>query len=143
MALTRTPRLGELERQVMDIVWDASGPVTTRAVLDSLDPAQGLAYTTVATVLGNLVRKGMVSRASSQRVLTFTAQRPRSAYVAALMHDALATTENRETAFMHFVQESSAEDLLLLRRLLDQPGGNKIDDAGSPASAAFPDEASA
>lgn len=127
----------------MDLVWDASGPLTARNVLDALRPTQDLAYTTVATVLGNLARKGMVSRASSQRVLTFTAQRPRSAYIAALMHDALATTENRETTFMHFVQESSAEDLLLLRRLLDQPDGGRRDDGGSPSSASFPDEASA
>lgn len=129
--MRRTPRLGELERQVMDIVWDAPEPMTARNVLDALSPHQDLAYTTVATVLGNLARKGMVTRAAGKRILTFTAQQPRSAYIAGLMHDALATTDNRETAFMHFVQESTSEDIVLLRRLLDAPdeGRSAVSDA--------------
>jgi len=47
-------RLGALERQVMNVLWDL-GASTIRSVIESLssDPA----YTTIATVLGNLVRK--------------------------------------------------------------------------------------
>lgn len=119
------PSLGELERRVMDVLWDASGSVTARDVLGQLQQSQPLAYTTVATVLGNLVRKGMATRTTGERVNSFSAERPRSAYVAGLMHDALAGTDNRETAFMHFVRESSREDLVLLRKLLDEDPGRR------------------
>ena len=50
------PRLGALEAQVMDVLWD-HGPATVREVIDRLprEPA----YTTIATVLANLGRKGL------------------------------------------------------------------------------------
>lgn len=122
--MTRMPRLGELERQIMDVLWSIDEPLTTRQVLEQLPSEPTLAYTTVATVLGNLVRKDLVTRCDKGRALNFCPVRPRSAYVAGLMHEALAESDNRETAFMHFVRDSSAADLDLLRRLINEPAGS-------------------
>src|SRR5699024_11513429 len=51
------PRLGELEQQVMDLLWDAS-PRSVRDVMDALPHSP--AYTTIATVMQNLRTKAMV-----------------------------------------------------------------------------------
>lgn len=57
-------RLGTLEAQVMDVLWD-HGPATVREVIEHLpsDPA----YTTIATVLTNLDRKHLVTITRQKR----------------------------------------------------------------------------
>ena len=122
--MTRMPRLGELERQVMDVLWGATERLTARQVLEQLHCESALAYTTIATVLGNLVRKDLACRNSEGRALSYAPTNPRSAYVSGLMHEALSESDNRETAFMHFVRDSSAADLDLLRRLINEPTGS-------------------
>ncbi len=122
--MTRMPRLGELERQVMDVLWGATERLTARQVLEQLRCESALAYTTIATVLGNLVRKDLACRSAAGRALSYAPTHPRSAYVSGLMHEALAESDNRETAFMHFVRDSSEADLELLRRLINEPAGS-------------------
>ena len=52
-------RRGALEKQVMGLLWDHE-PLTVRQIIE-LSEAEP-AYTTIATVLTNLERKGLVSR---------------------------------------------------------------------------------
>lgn len=51
--------LGELELDVMQVVWDRQH-VTVREVLEALAPERALAYTTVMTVMHRLVEKGLL-----------------------------------------------------------------------------------
>ena len=53
--------LGELEQQIMDILWD-NKTCSARDVLIKLQKDRALAYTTVATVLQRLYDKGLVKR---------------------------------------------------------------------------------
>lgn len=46
---------------VLKVLWDA-GPLTARAVYDSLPRSHPLAITTVHTVLNRMVKKGLVRR---------------------------------------------------------------------------------
>lgn len=112
------PRLGTLEQQVMEILWDCPDELCTRDVLARLTE-HSLAYTTVATVLTNLARKSMVERVSSGRTLAYRPLHSRSAYAAGLMAQALGTGGDRTESFLHFVQAMSADDAALLRSLLD------------------------
>jgi len=57
----KTKSLGELEKQIMDIVWERNG-CSTREVLTNLKKNQKLAYTTVATILHRLYDKGLLRR---------------------------------------------------------------------------------
>lgn len=57
--------LGELEKQVMDIVWDKN-ICSARDVLTELGSGKKFAYTTIATVLQRLYEKGLVKRAESK-----------------------------------------------------------------------------
>ena len=56
------PALGDLEVQVMRMIWARQGPVTVREVLGDLQAERPLAYTTVMTVMGNLLKKGWLQR---------------------------------------------------------------------------------
>ena len=56
---TSAPRLGDLERVVMERLWDA-GPTdgaTVREVHEALEKDREIAYTTVMTVLDRLAKK--------------------------------------------------------------------------------------
>lgn len=108
----------------MEVLWSSGERLTTRQVLSLLDGSE-LAYTTVATVLNNLVRKGMVERADAGRVIAYWPSRSRSSYASELMQDALRLSEDRESSFLHFVQHISEEDAALLKELLDGPSGER------------------
>ena len=61
--------LGELERAVMDHLWDAATPQTVRQVHEALATRRELAYTTVMTVLDRLAKKHRVTRTMAGRAL--------------------------------------------------------------------------
>jgi predicted transcriptional regulator len=56
------PQLGGLETKVMEVLWDASSPLSVREVHDALSAASDLAYTTVMTVLDRLAKKHILLR---------------------------------------------------------------------------------
>src|SRR3989344_198091 len=58
------PSLGELEQQIMDIVWECKN-CSARDVLTRLERDKKLAYTTVATILQRLHDKGLLTRKES------------------------------------------------------------------------------
>lgn len=128
------PRLGALEQEVMEVLWDCPDELCTRDVLAQLT-AHSLAYTTVATVLTNLTRKGMVERVSAGRIWAYRPLHSRSSYAARLMTQALGSGGDRAESFLHFVQAMSPADAALLRTLLDgttDRRGRGTDDGGGP-----------
>ena len=112
--------LGELERAVMDAVWDAGAAITAYDVQASLEQAQQRtwAVTTVLTVLGRLEKKGLVSSDRSARPHHYRPVASRADHVAELMHEALGETTDRSGVFSRFVGGISAEDADMLRSLL-------------------------
>ena len=114
-------RLGELERRVMDVLWDSGGqPLTGREVADQLPDR---AYTTVLTILERLRRKGLVERVTDGRTHRFCGADTRAAYRAELMMDALGeSTTNRSAVLVRFAESVSAEEAAVLRKALDEVG---------------------
>lgn len=117
---SRTPgplRLGALEAQVMDSLWD-HGSLTIREVIEHLpsDPA----YTTIATVLGNLGRKQLVTISRQKRSTRYSPRMSRDEHAAAQMEQALATSRDRAASMLHFVDSMPEGDLALLREYLAQ-----------------------
>lgn len=60
----KSTSLGELEKEVMDLVWELKN-CSARDVLTRLAKDKKLAYTTVATILQRLYDKGLLSRKES------------------------------------------------------------------------------
>ena len=113
--------LGELERAVMDHLWDAATPQTVRQVHEALAARRELAYTTVMTVLQRLARKGLVIQIRADRAHQYTPSHGRDELVAGLMVDALdqaADSVDRRAALMHFVGRVGADEADALRRAL-------------------------
>lgn len=114
-------RLGNLERDVMDQIWAASGPVTVRDVHEALAVERDLAYTTVMTVLDRLAKKGVVHRVRDGRAYRYQAASGKDQLVADLMREALDAAGNRasrEAALVRFVDQASADEAKALREAL-------------------------
>ncbi|MBQ0893576.1 BlaI/MecI/CopY family transcriptional regulator [Micromonospora sp. U56] len=119
-------RLGELERAVMDVLWDSvpatSDGVTVREVADALDGRE-LAYTTVMTVLDRLAGKGMVQREREGRAWRYRAAASREAHIAQLMLDALDLGGSRDAALVRFARSVTGTEADVLRAALGTEAG--------------------
>lgn len=114
-------RLGDLERAVMDHLWDTRAPQTVRQVHESLAAHRELAYTTVMTVLQRLARKGLVLQIRDDRAHRYAPSYDKDELVAGLMVDALAQATDscgRQAALMRFVGRVGADETDALRRAL-------------------------
>ncbi|MGW4501265.1 BlaI/MecI/CopY family transcriptional regulator [Micromonospora sp. NPDC004336] len=125
-------RLGDLERAVMDVLWDSvpatSDGITVREVADALDGRE-LAYTTVMTVLDRLAGKGMVQREREGRAWRYRAAASREAHIAQLMLDALDLGGSRDAALVRFARSVTGTEAEVLRAAL------AADASGLPAAA--------
>jgi len=114
------PRLGELERSVMNILWDAPAPLTVREVLDALGE-RDLAYTTVMTVLDRLGTKQMVRRERDGRAFRYAPEQSRDAATSELLHAALDEAgTDRTAALVHFARTVDPAEAKALRAALDE-----------------------
>jgi predicted transcriptional regulator len=118
-------RLGDLERAVMDVLWDhgartpaAASGLTVRDVAEALRD-RGPAYTTVMTVLDRLAGKGMVRREHAGRAWSYRPAASREAYIARLMLDALDLAGSRDAALVRFARSVSGDEAKVLRRALE------------------------
>lgn len=117
------PRLGALEAQVMDVLWDL-GSASIRDIIEALE--QSFAYTTIATVLGNLQRKCLVEPHREGRSVSYSASRSREQHTASLMNYALQSSPDRRASMLHFVESMAADDAALLRDFLAS-GRDKVE----------------
>ena len=113
------PRFGELESSIMDQVWAAPDPVSVRQVVSALQPERPLAYTTVQTVMENLLHKGWLTRQRDGRAFLYRATASRAHYVARLMDEALAGTPDRTAALATFAERMDPGEAEHLQRALD------------------------
>ncbi|MHB8293362.1 MAG: BlaI/MecI/CopY family transcriptional regulator [Acidimicrobiales bacterium] len=111
--------MGELEALVMDILWEADGPLTPGEVHGVLSVKRQLAYTTVMTILARLWRKGRLRREQRGRAYAYQPIASREAYAASRMDEVLGATSDRPLALSYFVANLGPGDRARLRRLLD------------------------
>ncbi|MFC5719413.1 BlaI/MecI/CopY family transcriptional regulator [Streptomyces gamaensis] len=119
-------RSGELERAVMDVLWEAGRPMTARDVMDAL-PQEKPAHTTVITVLDRLAAKGMARKEREGRSWRYVPAASRESHVSDLMMDALGRAADREAVLVHFAHSMPAAEADVLRQALarQHKGGRK------------------
>ncbi|HAM25953.1 MAG TPA: transcriptional regulator [Microbacteriaceae bacterium] len=116
--------LGELERSVMDLLWDAPASMTSGELRDGLAAsgatgvAKDLAVTTVLTVLSRLEAKGFVTRDRESRPHLYRTAMSRASHMAELMHEVLGAAPDREAVLARFVGQVSPSEAAALRRIL-------------------------
>jgi predicted transcriptional regulator len=113
--------MGELESQVMDVLWDAEGSLTPAEVNEQLATGRDLAYTTVMTILVRLFEKGEVSREhpGRGRVWAYRPVLDREEHAAERMSALLRAGGDRSVALARFVDSMSAKERAQLGRVLD------------------------
>lgn len=120
--------LGELERAVMDVLWDASSDLTATDLRERLAGRAGegreVAVTTVLTVLSRLEHKHFVTRDRGTRPHLYRAATSRAAHMAELMHQVLGSAPDREEVLARFVGRVDPADSEALRRMLDRAAAN-------------------
>ncbi|MFQ4149317.1 BlaI/MecI/CopY family transcriptional regulator [Arthrobacter sp. LAPM80] len=120
--------LGELERAVMDLLWEHQEAITANILRDLLSqrPSSGdgaeesrpLAVTTVLTVLSRLEKKGLVERERASRPHRYRAVTSREDHTAELMLEVLGSAPDREAVLARFIGTVSAGEAETLRKLL-------------------------
>ncbi|MEU3408688.1 BlaI/MecI/CopY family transcriptional regulator [Streptomyces sp. NPDC006670] len=129
----RVRRLGELEAEIMDRVWQWERPASVREIVDDINRGRTVAYTTVMTVADILHRKGWLSREKSGRAWMYQAVRSREEYTAALMQDALGDSQDRRATLLRFVERMSHEDVEALDEALRAARSERPSPAGGEA----------
>ncbi|MFQ5452423.1 MAG: BlaI/MecI/CopY family transcriptional regulator [Candidatus Paceibacterota bacterium] len=72
--------LGELEKQVMDIVWECNN-CTVASITKRLQKRRVIAYTTVATVLQRLYEKKLLKRIKQHNCYTYVVRVQKKSYL--------------------------------------------------------------
>lgn len=121
MGATKTS-LGDLERAVMDVLWDLEEgqEITVRDVHGVIAGSRDIAYTTVMTVMDRLSRKGLTVQRKEGRAYRYRAAATRAEMTADMMRGTLSDlgTGERGPALVAFVEEASAEEIAALRQAL-------------------------
>ena len=118
------PRLGDLERVVMDHMWHATARstegVTVREVLYCFVGEREIAYTTVMTVLDRLSKKGLVTRVRDGRAWRYRPAGSREALTAQTMRRTLEDMDvtDRRTALLHFLDGATEAEIADLKDAL-------------------------
>src|SRR6266496_457659 len=74
MAKDKAHRLGDLQLRIMKVLWERN-EATVAEVLDALDDDHArLAYTTIATMLHKMERRGLVSHRAKGRSFLYAAK---------------------------------------------------------------------
>lgn len=124
MPQTAKNAFGELERAVLDVLWNLSEDqwATVREVHEELQRDRDIAYTTVMTVLDRMSRKEVVKREKDGRAFRYRATGTRGAMTAELMHSALDEFDNvdRAKALLAFVGHATDAEREALRQALLQ-----------------------
>lgn len=110
--------LGELERDVMDVLWSQRDGLTAAALRDLLAD-RGLALTTVHTVLTRLEKKDYVVRDRTTRPHVYSSASSKEEHVTDLLAEVLDQAGDRRAVLARFLGTVSLSDTAFLRGVLD------------------------
>jgi len=115
--------LGELQRAVLEIVWER-GEVSVHDVLRRLDHRKRLAYTTALTVLQKLEKAGWLEHRSEGKSYIYAPAVSREQAGAGSVRGFLKRVFEGDAVamFQHLIRESdlSDDELRELRRMIDE-----------------------
>jgi predicted transcriptional regulator len=121
-----------LERAVLDVLWQAAGPVTAAEVARLL-AGRPRAATTVLTALDRLRRKELVVRSDGGRPHRWQAVGSREQAAASAILEVLRESADRGLVLSRFVAEADEADVEALRQALRERAGDGARTATSAA----------
>lgn len=110
---------GELERAVLDVLWDSDQPMTSAEVLALVSKKSDLALTTILTVMSRLIEKELVERVPAEgRGYLFSPTSSREQHAASQLLKILENSENPALTLSHFASGLDKKSLAALRQSL-------------------------
>jgi len=106
---------GELEMAIMDVMWAANTPCTTREVRERMRYGRPVAYTSVMTVMDILYRKGVLQRVKHGRAWQYWPVERREEHDARVMTEVLRSGGDEAVTMRHFLERVSDDELDRLR----------------------------
>ena len=101
-------KLGDLEREVMEVFWADPSQILTVREVGTHFPNH--AYTTIMTVLSRLSSKGFLVEEKVGRLNSFRATALREDYITSLILEALSGTDDRQAVLARFAQTMPPSD---------------------------------
>ncbi|HLH45582.1 MAG TPA: BlaI/MecI/CopY family transcriptional regulator [Acidimicrobiales bacterium] len=104
-------RVGDLESEILDVLWSARSWLSGRDVLERLGD-ESRAYTTVMTVLGRLVDKSLVVRVEEGKGHLYRAAGDPDELTAQAIRSLLQATAHPRVALAHFIDSLDDPELV-------------------------------
>ncbi|AVX21068.1 MAG: BlaI/MecI/CopY family transcriptional regulator [Bacillota bacterium] len=104
--------LGELEAEIMEIVWQHDRPVTVREVYEELRERRSIAYTTVMTIMSRLAEKELLQKTQESNYYLYSPVYSREEFttkVVSLVLDGLLA-DFAQPVLSHLVEKIQDED---------------------------------
>lgn len=111
---------GALEAEVLARLSQSEGPSTTADLVEQFDGS--LAYTTLNTILGRLVAKGMATRIRTGRNYSYELAIAEADLVGQQLYDRLHQSSDQSGVLQRFVSVLSEAEAEELRDILDRLG---------------------
>lgn len=108
---------GALEYEILTVLWTSDVALQPGDIRDRL--SRQLAYTSVATVLGRLVEKGLVERDGAGRAFAYRAVVDESELAARRINDVLSSSSDRSEVLAGFVNTLSTREAAEVLELLE------------------------
>lgn len=117
-------RIGAVEAEVLERLWDAGRPLGVREVMARLT-GKPRAYTTVVTMLTRLVEKGFARRLPAGRAFVYEAAGSQEELAAGAIRDVLRASGDPRAVLARFVEQMADEPELLrqLAELVEREAG--------------------
>lgn len=121
--------LGSLELEVMELLWQA-GEATVRQITERINRERSVAYTTVMTVMGHLVDKGLLTRVMEQKRYRYRVVRNREDFLREACRTKVRTLlddfgDLAIAGFLGEIDNVDSDRLDRLRRLVQEAGGGE------------------
>jgi len=113
--------LGELETEVMHVVWSSTQPVSVRDVVEIIGKKRKVAYTTIMTVMSRLVVKGILKTESIGKAFVYSAVYSKDTFLAKATRQIVKNLVANfgDIAIAHFANEIEKIPTQKRKRLLE------------------------
>lgn len=116
-------RLGDLQHDVMAILWEQDGWLTPRHVWEAIE--RDLAYTTVMTVLTRLEEQDILERRRQGRAFEYRATMSHDEFYADRLADVLDESGDKAATLARFVEHLTVSQRHELAERLNATGPNE------------------
>ena len=99
--------LGELETEIMEVIWEAENPLSVGDIVKVLIKKRNIAYTTVMTIMGRLVEKGILTRKPHGKAYLYSPIYTKDAFLTRVSQQIIKNFVSSfgKTAIAHFAEE--------------------------------------